>query len=224
MHALRVRALLSLATALLVTACGEDPGQAPGAPSAPGGLPASTQTLLTHHNPPPGADPVDVARHVDFTLRHPSTWQVDAGYRKEDKRGFARLRRPGERVDLAFVVRSFRRAQPERTAESFIDGFDAGDARSVQPHQTRTVLHKGATTVSGRPGVELVTKSSEKDEQDGLTRHSWNRVVLVPLAATEWGCLMIDARIVGLYADVDPLDPALQREIQDLFDGLAITP
>jgi hypothetical protein len=178
--------------------------------------------LKTFRNPPPGDGPSDKVRHIDFELQHPATWESDPGFRAKDERGFARLFRLDDRVLMWLNVRNFRRAEPQRAVGEFIEEFDASDAARVAPPATRQVLRKGPTTVNGHAGAELVSLVSETSENDGRMLRKWTRVVLLPQSESEWGCLMLLALIEGVTPDVDPMDPAFQREMQVLFDTITV--
>ncbi|MCC7138732.1 MAG: hypothetical protein IT460_09950 [Planctomycetes bacterium] len=207
----------------LASGCGaESGGKAPAAAKA-------APTWVTVENPPPGNKPNDKVRHVDFTLRHPSTWTRDEGFRERDDRAFVRVHRRGEPhpYDLVFQVRSFFRAEPGRPVATFIDGV-AESLTSVTPERAaagdvKKLLRKGPTTVAGRPAQEVVVLESSRT-RTGATLRLWRRMVLIELAPTEWGALALHAWIGGIAEGEDPEAPDVQAEMQAVFDSLTLKP
>lgn len=207
----------------LLSACGAESGaKAPAASKA-------APTWVTVENPPPGSKPNDRARHVDFTLRHPSTWKMDEGYRGRDDNGFVRVQRRGEPhpYDLVFQVRSFGRAEPGRPVATFVDGV-AESLTKVNPERAaagdaKKLLRKGPTTVAGRPAQEIVVLETHRSEK-GATMRLWRRMVLIELAPTEWGAIALHAWIGGVAEGEDPEAPDVQAEMQAVFDSLTLKP
>jgi hypothetical protein len=165
-----------------------------------------------------GTSELDRARHVDFSFRHPSSWERNLERHKTDDKLFVDLMTHDGKAAHAFVVRSLRRTALEVPLANYLHATLEPQQVGLASGETLDVLSFAPVRAGGVDGHEVAYV------QSGPRGKTWMRILLLPAAETEWGTLMVRMTVGSVDPTTDVVGIAGRSALNGMLDSLTLTP